>query len=105
MGGVRRPNRTATRRTIAALSSTGRLELVDAAVVGLARTTADLLDAAVVDPEQPAYARAAVGRLHLAAVLALTGKEAAGDDAGFGQVIAALSAPIGGAPMGDTAHT
>jgi hypothetical protein len=92
---VKRPNRTATGRAIAALKAGGRLEPVDDAVVGLARATADLLDEAIADPAEKAYAVAALGRLHLAAVMALTGKVAADADAGLSEVIAALSTPLG----------
>jgi hypothetical protein len=97
---VRRLNRTSTGRTIRALKATGKLETVDEAIVGLARATADLLDEAIDDAGQPAYARAALGRLHLAALLALTGKDGGDADAGLNEVIAALSAPLGYAPIG-----
>jgi hypothetical protein len=92
---LRHPNRTATRRSIAALRSGGRLEPVDDGVVGLAVTTADLLDAAIADPDEKAYAVAALGRLHLASLLALSGKVPADADAGLAEVIAALSTPLG----------
>ena len=92
---MRHPNRTAVGRTIRALQATGRLELADAAVIGLARATADLLDAAIADPLEPAYARAALGRLHLSTVQALTGKGGADGDAALADVIAALSTPMG----------
>jgi hypothetical protein len=92
---VRRANRIATRRSIAALRSGGRLEPADDGVVGLAVTTADLLDAALDDPDEKAYAVAALGRLHLAALLALSGKVPADADAGLADVIAALSTPLG----------
>ena len=95
---MRHPNRLATRRTINALSATGRLEQCDAALVGLAQATADLVDTALADPAAPAHARAAVGRLHLATLLALTGKVTADADAGLSEVIAALSAQMGDAP-------
>jgi hypothetical protein len=95
---MRRPNRTATRRTIAALQATGRLELADEAMMGLARATADLFDEALADPEERAYARAAIGRLHLAALLALSGKAETDADTGISEVIAALSGPMVDAP-------
>jgi hypothetical protein len=95
---VRRPNRTATRQTIEALTDTGRLERADQGMVGLARATADLFDEALADPEERAYARAAIGRLHLAALLALTGKVESDTDAGINEVIAALSGPMVDAP-------
>ena len=83
------------RRTIRALDTTGQLEQVDAAIVGLVRATADLLDEAIGNPDEPAYARAALGRLHLAVVQTLTGKGAADGDAALDAVIAALSTPVG----------
>ena len=89
------PNRLATRRTVAALRSGGRLEGADDGVVGLALSTADLLDAAIGDPEEKAYAVAALGRLHLAALVALSGKVPADADVGLAEVIAALSTPMG----------
>jgi hypothetical protein len=92
---VRHPNRLATRRTVAALRSGGRLEGADDGVVGLALSTAELLDAAIGDPEEKAYAVAALGRLHLAALIALSGKVPADADAGLAEVIAALSTPMG----------
>ena len=95
---MRRPNRTATRQTIAGLQATGRLEAVDQGVVGLARATADLFDEAIADPEERAYARAAIGRLHLAVLQTLTGKQVEDADAGLSEVIAALSAPMADAP-------
>jgi len=95
---MRRPNRTATRQTIAGLQATGRLEDVDQGVVGLARATADLFDEAIADPEERAYARAAIGRLHLAVLQTLTGKQVEDADAGLSEVIAALSAPMADAP-------
>jgi hypothetical protein len=61
--------------------------------VGLARATADLLDEAIADPEQPAYARAAIGRLHLAALQCLLGKDVSADG-GLDAVISALSTPL-----------
>ena len=92
---MRHPNRLATRRTVAALRSGGRLEGADDGVVGLALSTADLLDAAIGDPEEKAYAVAALGRLHLAALVALSGKVPADADVGLAEVIAALSTPLG----------
>jgi len=92
---VRRRNSDATERTIKALSKGGRLEPVDDAMVGLARATAQLLDHAIGDPDEPTYARAAVVRAHLAALVALTGKETADVDAGIAEVVAALSTPLG----------
>jgi hypothetical protein len=92
---VRRRNRDATERTIRALARGGRLEPVDDAMVGLVRATAQLLDHAIGDPEEKTYAVAALGRLHLAALMALTGKEDADVDAGLSEVIAALSTPMG----------
>jgi len=92
---MRRPNRTATRRTIRALRDGGRLEPTDDAMVGLAMTTADLLDEAVADPDEKTYAVAALGRLHLATVMALQGRESGDADGGLSEVIAALSTPMG----------
>jgi hypothetical protein len=92
---VRRQNRTATRRTIVALRYVGRLAEVDEAVVGLAQATADLLDEAIADPDEKTYAVAAIGRLHLAALMALQGRESGDVDAGLSEVIAALSTPLG----------
>ena len=92
---VRRPNRTATRRTIRALRVGGRLVEVDEAMIGLAVATADLLDEAISDPEEKTYAVAALGRLHLATILALQGREGSDSDIGLSEVIAALSTPMG----------
>jgi hypothetical protein len=92
---VRRQNRTATARTIAALRAGGRLVDVDEATIGLAKATADLFDEAIADPEEKAYAVAALGRLHLAAVMALQGREGGDADIGLSEVIAALSTPLG----------
>ena len=89
------PNRLATRRTVAALRAGGRLESADDGVVGLAMSTAELLDAAIADPDEKAYAVAALGRLHLAALVALSGKVPADADVGLAEVIAALSTPMG----------
>ena len=88
-------NRLATKKTVEAMRAGGRLEPVDQALVGLATATADLLDAAIADPEEPTYAVAALGRLHLATLNALTGKEDTDVDAGLSSVIAALSTPMG----------
>jgi hypothetical protein len=92
---VHHKNRTATSKTIKGLAALGRLEQVDQGLVGLAATTAELLDAAIDDPEEPTYAVAAMGRLHLAVLSALTGKEDADTDAGLASVIQALSTPLG----------
>jgi hypothetical protein len=91
---VRRANRNATRATITALQAGGRLEGIDTALVGLARVTADMLDEAMADDEK-SYALAALGRLHLQTVLALTGKDSGTGDAGLAEIIAALSTPLG----------
>jgi hypothetical protein len=91
---VRRANRSATRKTIVAMQAGGRLEGIDAALVGLARVTADMLDEALADDEK-GYALAGLGRLHLQTVLALTGKDAGTGDAGLAEIIAALSTPLG----------
>ena len=92
---MRHRNRAATNKTVRAMAAGGRLEGIDQGLVGLAQTTADLFDAALDDPDEPTYARAAVGRLHLAALTALVGKEEAGVDTGISEVIAALSTPLG----------
>src|SRR6516225_7003937 len=92
---VRHRNRLATKKTISAMAAGGRLEGVDEGLVGLALTTADLFDGVLDDPDEAAYARAAVGRLHLATLSALVGKEEASADAGISEVIAALSTPLG----------
>ena len=73
----------------------GRLEGVDEAAVATAMTTAELLDDVIANPDEPTYARAAVVRAHLAALVALTGKETADVDAGLAEVVAALSTPLG----------
>ena len=49
----------------------------------------------IANPDEPTYARAAVVRAHLAALVALTGKETADVDAGIAEVVAALSTPLG----------
>ena len=95
---MKHANRLATRRTIRALKAGGRLEHADEAVVGMVLATAELFDEIIADPEERAYARAAIGRLHLAAVLALMGKEESDVDACLSEVISALSAPLGYAP-------
>jgi hypothetical protein len=77
------------------LGALGRLEQIDQGLVGLAATTAELLDQAIADPDEPTYAVAAMGRLHLAVLSALTGKQDADTDAGISEVIAALSTPLG----------
>ena len=69
----------------------GRLEGVDQAAVAAALTSANLLDAAMDDPDQPAYAKAQAVRAHLAALAALVGKDAYVGDDGVSAVIAALS--------------
>jgi hypothetical protein len=92
---MRHKNRLATNKTVRAMAAGGRLEGVDEGLVGLAQTTADLFDAALADPDEPTYARAAVGRLHLAALTALVGKEEASADAGIAEIIGALSTPLG----------
>lgn len=89
-----RTNRAATRRTVAALRGTGRLETVDEAAVTLAMTTADLLDEAVSEGEK-GYAAAQLARVHLAAVNSLLGKVDHDNDPGLSDVIAALSTPMG----------
>jgi hypothetical protein len=94
-GIVRYRNRAATKKTVAAMRAGGRLEGIDEAAVAAALTSAELLDDAMSDPEQPTYARAAAVRAHLAALMTLTGKEVADVDAGLTQVIAALSTPLG----------
>ena len=65
-----RRNRRATSSAINALHQEERYERIDEGLVGLCRFTADLLDEAR-DGGQKLYAIAAVGRLHLAATLAL----------------------------------
>jgi hypothetical protein len=80
---------------VAALRAGGRLVEVDEARIGLARATADLFDQAIADPEEKAYAVAALGRLHLAALMALEGREGGDADIGLSEVIAALSTPLG----------
>jgi hypothetical protein len=89
------PNRLATKRTVAAMRAGGRLEGIDAAAIAVALTSADLLDTAVSDPDQPTYAAAAAIRAHLAALAALIGKDQADVDEGISAVIAALSTPMG----------
>jgi len=88
-------NRLATKKTVVAMRAGGRLEPIDSGIVGLASATADLLDAAIADPDEPTYAVAALGRLHLATLTALVGKEEASVDAGLAEVIATLSTPLG----------
>jgi hypothetical protein len=88
-----RPNRTAARKTVRALRAGGRLENVDAAAVTALLTSADLVDETMVDPDQPAYAKAQAIRAHLAALGALIGKDGSQGDDGISAVIAALSTP------------
>ena len=92
---MRHPNRLATNRTIKGLAAGGRLEAVDEGLIGLARASADLLDAAMADPEEKSYALAALGRLHLQTLLALTGKDSGDGGSGLAEIIAALSTPLG----------
>jgi hypothetical protein len=92
---VRRPNRTSTRRAVTALRNGGRLAEADEGVIGLATATADLFDEAIADPEEKTYAVAAIGRLHLSALMALQGRDTPDVDAGLSEVIAALSTPLG----------
>jgi hypothetical protein len=73
----------------------GRLEPVDEAAVAAALTSADLLDAAMDDPDQAAYARAQAVRAHLAALATLTGRDTGNADDGVSAIIAALSTPAG----------
>jgi hypothetical protein len=85
----------ATRKTIVAMQAGGRLEDVDAVMVGLAQVTADLLDEAVdARPFERSYAIAALGRLHLQTLTALTAREPSTADADFASIVAALSPPL-----------
>jgi hypothetical protein len=86
-------NRTATKRTVAAMRAGGRVEGVDEAAIAAALTSAELVDLTVGDPEQPTYAKAAAVRAHLAALAVLIGKDAGGLDDGVSAIIAALSTP------------
>ena len=76
---------------MAALKSTGRLEGVDAALVALGRTLAEIIDAAEEPVVQTAWAYKSVVR-------ELRGVAAVGDDDELGQLIAALRTPLGDAP-------
>jgi hypothetical protein len=84
-------NVAAFERTLAALKSTGRLEEVDAALVGLGRTLAALLD----DPDEPVVQTAWA---YKSVVRELRGAPTVGDEDELGQLIAALRTPVGDAP-------
>jgi len=64
-----RRNRAAIERTVKALRAADRLELVDAALIAAARTSAAALD----DAPNP-YVAATVLRVHLEALRLLTGR-------------------------------
>jgi hypothetical protein len=87
----RRRNVAACERSLAALKSTGRLEEVDAAMVGLVRHLAEILDGG----EDPVVQ---VGWLYKSAWRDLRGAAAIGDEDELGQLIATLRTPVGDAP-------
>jgi hypothetical protein len=77
-----RRNRRALDATVAALRRSEELDGRDEALVGLARSSADLFDKAMGTGGERAYAVASLGRLHLASVLSLLGRyPSAGADA------------------------
>jgi hypothetical protein len=91
-------NRRATERTIAALRAGGRLENVDAATLALARHLAAALDD-VDSTEFPAQT-ASLARVQLATLRTLRGlSDDSGHDPDIGDLLAALSAPMGDTPQ------
>jgi len=87
-------NKKAAERTLVALRQVGRLEPVDEATVGLARTLAEAID--VVDPiEQPAQL-ASLSRAYLATLRMLRGGDGDGDDH-LADWLSGLSSPMGDA--------
>jgi hypothetical protein len=89
-----RRNRTAVERTITALRHGGRLEEVDAATTALARHLAGALD--TVDAGAYPAQTASLARVHLATLRQLRGlDDTERDDAGIGDLLAALSAEVG----------
>jgi hypothetical protein len=89
--GRRTRNAAAFERTVAALRSGGRLEPVDAALVAAGRNLAALLD----DHDEPVVP---VTWAYLNVLRELRGVVGASSDDDLGQLIAALSAPLGDAP-------
>jgi hypothetical protein len=84
-------NAAAFERTVTALRNGGRLEAVDAALVAAGRTMAQIMDAA----EEPVVP---VTWAYLSILRELRGVVTPDADEGLGQLIAALSAPMGDAP-------
>jgi hypothetical protein len=76
------------------------LERCDEGLIGLARCSADALDQALAY-EGKAYAVAQAGRWHLMVLQALLGRPEEQGDSAYAEIIAALAAPMGYAPMGD----
>jgi hypothetical protein len=94
MGGMVRRSRNvaAYERTVGALRKLGRLEPVDAAVVAMGRTLAELMDAAEEPTTQTAWA-------YLAVLKQLRGEVAlATSDDDLAALLAVLSAQVGDAP-------
>jgi hypothetical protein len=83
-------NVAAFERTLAALRTGGRVEPVDAATIALGRTLAALMD----DSDEPVVP---VAWAYLKVLRELRGA-AADDGDDWGQLLAALSAPLGDAP-------
>jgi hypothetical protein len=92
---ARSRNSAAAEHTISALRGGGRIEDADAATVALVRHLAGALD--LVDPgEWPAQV-ASLARAQLAALKMLRGVGDDSDDS-LGDLVAALSGPMGDAP-------
>jgi hypothetical protein len=89
-------NTKATERTLTALRQVGRLEPVDEAAVGLARSLAEALDR--VDPETYPAQLASVARVHLSTIRLLRGNPEDDSDSGLGDWLAGLSRTMGDAP-------
>jgi hypothetical protein len=92
-------NRNAAELTLKALRDLGRLEPVDAATVGLLRTTADALDdLSLTDPAR----MGSIARVHLAALRFLRGMPADEPHDELSELMTMLRAggPMAG-PMGD----
>jgi hypothetical protein len=67
--------------TLAALRATGRVEKVDAAVIGLCRVLADELDAACADSDESRYTRGTLAARYQSALTFLLQRPDTADDA------------------------
>jgi hypothetical protein len=95
--GSGRRNRAATERTITALRAGGKIEVVDAAAIALARHLATALDE--VDPEVRPAQVASLARVHLATLRTLRGVDDGSErDADVGDLLALLSTEVPDTP-------